>query len=161
MNLIYIKTFLEIASTRSFYQAAINLNIAQSTASARINSLEEVLGHALFRRSRAGFEITPEGHQFQRHALNLMRSWEQAKQSVGLKSKHQPVYRVCIQINLWELLISNWIPWIRGKDPDSILELETEFSTVMMDQLSNGLLDIGIMYTPRTSQGLKVEMLLE
>lgn len=161
MNLLYVKTFLEIVSTRNFYQAAKNLNIAQSTASARIGHLEDVLGHTLFHRSRAGFEITAAGLQFQKHALNLMRSWEQAQHSMGLSDGHRSIYRICIQINLWELLISNWIPWIRDKDPDAILELETEFSVVMMDQISNGLLDIGVMYTPRQIQGLKVEQLLE
>jgi len=44
MNLIYIKTFLEIAATGNFERAARNLNIAQSTASAGINTLEESLG---------------------------------------------------------------------------------------------------------------------
>lgn len=161
MNLLYVKTFLEIVSTRNFYQASKNLNIAQSTASARIIHLEGELGHTLFHRSRAGFEITAAGLKFQKHALNLIRSWEQAQHSMGLSEEHQSIYRICIQINLWELLISNWIPWIRNRDPTSILELETEFSVVMMDQLSSGLLDIGVMYTPRKIQGLIVEQLLE
>ncbi len=113
MNLIYIKTFLEIASTRNFDRAARILNIALSTASARISTLEQVLGHRLFNRSRAGFDITPAGIHFQRHAVTMMRSWEQAQQSIGLKSEQQSVYRICFQINLWEKLISNWIPWIR------------------------------------------------
>ncbi len=161
MNFLYIKTFLEIASTRNFNQAAKNLYIAQSTVSARISHLENELGHSLFNRSRAGFEITPAGLQFQKHALTLMRSWEQAKQTMGFLDVEQSIYRICIQINLWELIISSWIPWIKDRDPYSILELETEFSTAMMDQLSKGLLDIGVMYTPRKTQGLKVEQLLE
>jgi DNA-binding transcriptional LysR family regulator len=56
MNLIYIRTFLKIATTRIFERAARNLNFAQSTASARINTLEESLGHSLFNRSRAGLK---------------------------------------------------------------------------------------------------------
>ena len=72
MNLIYIKTFLEIAATRNFERAAKNLNIAQSTASARINTLEESLGHSLFNRNRSGFEITEAGIRFQKYALNVM-----------------------------------------------------------------------------------------
>ena len=161
MNLIYIKTFLEIAVTRNFDRAAKNLNIAQSTASARISTLEQTLGHSLFSRSRAGFDITPAGMQFQRHALNMMRSWEQAQQSIGLSSEQQSVYRICVQINLWEKLISNWIPWIRAKDPNAILELESDYSGVMMNQLSDGMLDIGVMYSPSKVQGLKIEKLLE
>ncbi len=109
MNLIYVKTFIEIAVTRNFCQAAKNLNIAQSTASSRISMLEETLGHPLFNRSRSGFEITQAGLQFQKHALNMMRSWEQAQQSVGLVSGTQSVYRVCVQVHLWEKLINSWI----------------------------------------------------
>lgn len=160
MNLIYVKTFLEIAATRNFYRAAKNLNIAQSTASSRISTLEQALGHSLFSRSRAGFDITPAGVQFQRHALNMMRSWEQAQRSVGLVSGQQSVYRVCVQVNLWEKLISNWIPWIRAKDPKAILELESDYSEVMMNQLSDGLLDIGVMYSPARVEGLKIEQLM-
>ncbi len=161
MNLIYIKTFLEIAATRSFAQAAKNLNIAQSTASARINTLEESLGHSLFDRSRAGFEITSAGMNFQKYALNMMRSWEQARQSVGLTDANQSLYRICVQMNLWERLISHWIPWIREIDPEAILDLESDYSGIMMNQLSEGLLDIGVMYTPAKIQGLKIEKLLE
>jgi DNA-binding transcriptional LysR family regulator len=161
MNLIYIKTFLEIAATRSFEQAAKNLNIAQSTASARINTLEYSLGQSLFNRSRAGFEITSAGMQLQKHALNMMRSWEQAQLSVGLINANQSVYRVCVQVNLWERLISHWIPWIREREPEAILDLESNYSGLMMNQLSDGLLDIGVMYTPAKIQGLKIEKLLE
>ena len=161
MNLIYIKTFLEIAATRSFEQAAKNLNIAQSTASARINMLEKSLRCRLFNRSRAGFEITPAGMQLQKHALNMVRSWEQAQLSVGLTNANQSVYRVCVQINLWEKLISHWIPWIRERDPEAILDLESDYSELMMNRLSDGLLDIGIMYTPAKVQGLKIEKLLD
>jgi len=161
MNLLYVKTFLEITITQNFYQAAINLNIAQSTASARISALEEALGYRLFNRSRAGFDITAAGLQFQRHALNMMRSWEQAQQSIDRVDGQQSVYRVSVQVNLWEKLISNWIPWIREREPNAVLNLESDFSTVMMNQLSDGLLDIGVMYTPRRTQGLQIEKLLE
>ena len=161
MNFIYLKTFLEIAVTRSFYQAAKNLNIAQSTASARISMLEETLGERLFSRSRAGIELTHAGLQLQKPALNMLRAWEQAQQSIKLSSGYKSVYRVCVQINLWEQLVSSWIPWIKEKDPNAILELESDFSGIMMNQLSNGLLDIGVMYTPRKVQGLAIEKLFE
>jgi len=161
VNLIYIKTFLEIATTRSFINAAENLHIAQSTTSVRINALEESLGQSLFLRSKAGIELTNAGLQFQKYAVNMIRTWEQAQQEIKLPEGYKSIYRICVQINLWEKLISNWIPWIREKDPNSILELESDFSGVMMSQLSDGLLDIGVMYTPRKVQGLKIEHLLE
>ncbi len=123
--------------------------------------LEETLGHQLFSRSRSGFEITPAGLQFQKHALNMMRSWEQAQQSIGLDGEVQSMYRVCVQINLWEKLINKWIPWIRQKDPRAILDVDSDYSTEMMNHLSDGLLDIGVMYSPRKVQGLEIEQLFE
>jgi len=161
MSLLYIKTFLEITVTQNFYQAAINLNIAQSTASARISTLEQALGYSLFNRSRAGFDITPAGLQFQKHALNMIRSWEQAQLSIGLTGGQHSVYRISVQVNLWEKLINNWVPWMREKEPSAILDLESDYSGVMMNQLSDGLLDIGVMYTPRRVHGLQIEQLLE
>lgn len=123
--------------------------------------LEQTLGHQLFNRSRAGFEITPAGLQFQKHALNMMRCWEQAQQSIGLDGEVQSMFRVCVQINLWEKLINNWIPWIKQQDPGAILDVDSDYSTEMMNHLSDGLLDIGVMYSPRKMQGLKIEQLFE
>jgi DNA-binding transcriptional LysR family regulator len=64
-------------------------------------------------------------------------------------------------MNLWERLITNLIPWIREQEPEAILDLETDYSDLMMNHLSEGLLDIGVMYTPAKVQGLKIEKLLE
>jgi DNA-binding transcriptional LysR family regulator len=50
---------------------------------------------------------------------------------------------------------------MREKEPNAILDLESDYSGVMMNQLSDGLLDIGVMYTPRRVHGLQIEQLLE
>ena len=44
MKLDHIRTFLEIAACGNFNQAADNLDVTQSTVSARINTLEEQFG---------------------------------------------------------------------------------------------------------------------
>ena len=54
MNLEHIRTFLEVAATGNFNRAADNLNVTQSTVSARIKALEDELGLALFARSHKG-----------------------------------------------------------------------------------------------------------
>ena len=51
MNLDHIKTFLEIATCGTFNRAARNLNVTQSTVSARIKTLEESFGRRLFVRA--------------------------------------------------------------------------------------------------------------
>ena len=45
--------------------------------------------------------------------------------------------------------------------PDVALRIEADYSPSQMRQLSDGLLDIGIMYQPRRVPGLEIEKLLE
>ena len=62
------RTFLEIVRTRSFVRAAEQLNVSQTTVSARIKTLEERLGRSLFVRNKNGASLTPAGEQFLRYA---------------------------------------------------------------------------------------------
>ncbi len=50
MDIALAQTFLMVADTGSFVDAARKLNITQSTVSARIKTLEELFGRPLFER---------------------------------------------------------------------------------------------------------------
>jgi DNA-binding transcriptional LysR family regulator len=58
--------------------------VTQSTVSARVKTLEDTLGRALFERSKAGARLTSAGEQFQRHATALLRVWQHAQLDVAL-----------------------------------------------------------------------------
>ena len=65
------------------------------------------------------------------------------------------------QVSLWQQLVMPWIPRMRRIAPDVALRVETDYSTSLMRQLWDGLLDIGVMYQPRRQPGLVIEDLLE
>ncbi|MEX3009607.1 LysR family transcriptional regulator [Hoeflea sp. TYP-13] len=161
MNLDHIWTFLEVAKTGNFNRAAENLNITQSTASARIKSLEERAGHPLLNRSHSGCELTAAGAQFYHYASGIQRLWQKSQQSVALKPGFRTVLSIGAQVSLWERLVLEWMAWMRSKAPDVALRVEADYSPSQMRQLSDGLLDIGVMYQPRNTPGLVVEKLLE
>jgi len=52
------------AETRSFRQAADNLNVEQSTVSRRVRDLEDQLGARIFDRSPSGVTLTAAGERF-------------------------------------------------------------------------------------------------
>lgn len=157
----HIETFLEIAACGNFNRAAETLNVTQSTVSARVKALEEQLGRALFARGHAGAELTAAGHQFRHYALSMQRLWQQAHQAVTLPPGFRAVLGLGAQVSLWERLILKWIPSMREQFPDVALRVEADYSMSQMRQLADGLLDIGVMYEPRQTPGLKVETLLE
>lgn len=161
MKLEHIQTFLEIAACGSYNRAAENLNVTQSTVSARIKTLEEHIGRALFARGHAGARLTAAGHHFRHYALSMQRLWQQAQQAVTLPPGYRAVLGLGAQVSLWEHLILKWIPFMREKFPDVALRVEADYSTSQMRQLADGLLDIGVMYEPRQTPGLVVETLLE
>ena len=161
MNIEHIKTFLEIAATGNFNRAAERLNVTQSTASARIKTLEDRLDRVLFLRGRNGATLTAAGRRFHRYALSAVRAWEQARQETALPEGYRAYLGLGSQVSLWERLILKWIPWMRQEAPDVALRLEADYSDSLMRRLSEGLLDIGVMYLPRTASGLVIEKLLE
>ena len=89
MDIALARTFLMVAETGSFIDAARKMNITQSTVSARIKVLEDLFGRPLFERSRSGAELTAPGEQFQKHALALMRVWQHAQLEVGLSGPYR------------------------------------------------------------------------
>lgn len=161
MNLDHIRTFLEVSECGNFHKAAKALNVTQSTVSARIRTLEDHFGLPLFRRSRSGVELTGGGQQFRRYALNLQQFWQQAYQAVTLPRGYRGVFALAAQVSLWDRLILPWIPWMRAQAPDLALRLDADYSNAQMRQLSDGLLDIGVMYQPRQIPGLVVEKLFD
>jgi len=161
VNLDHIWTFLEVADTGNFNRAARNLNVTQSTVSARIKSLEENFGHALLTRGHAGCELTAAGHQLRQYAVGIQRLWQKSHQAVTLRPGFRSVLAIGAQVSLWERLVLDWIAWMREKVPDVALRVEADYSSSQMRQLADGLLDIGVMYQPRHTPGLVVEKLLE
>ncbi|WP_419905793.1 LysR family transcriptional regulator [Kiloniella sp.] len=161
MNLSHLDTFLEIADTGNFNKAAENLSVTQSTISGRVKALEDSLGRPLFKRNHNGVELTPAGRQLQRYTTSMLSLWKQAKQEVCLPHGLNATVSLSSQFSLWERLILHWMPWMRNNAPGVALRLDTNYSKAMMRQLSDGVLDIGVMYSPRQVSGLKVEKLLE
>lgn len=161
MKLDHIRTFLEIAKTGNFNQAAGILNVTQSTVSARIKTLEDEFSQTLFLRSHAGAELTAAGQQFREYALGMQRLWQQAHQAVTLQTGYHAVLGLGAQVSLWDRLVLDWISWMRENAPDVALRIEADYSPSQMQQLQDGLLDIGVMYQPRQTPGLAIEKLMD
>jgi LysR family transcriptional regulator, flagellar master operon regulator len=161
MDIDLARTFLAVIETGSFIDAAQRVYVTQSTVSMRIRSLEQRLGKTLFERSKAGATLTPAGAQFHKHALAMVRVWEQARLEVALPAGYQAALTVGGQYSLWDGFLLEWLARMRAKAPDIALRTQSGFSNVLMQHLVEGTLDIGVMYTPQRRPGFELEMLFE
>lgn len=155
------RTFLTVVAAGNFISAADRLHVTQSTVSARIRALEDLLGCRLFVRNKAGTTLTPAGRLFQRHASTLVRTVEQARHDVGVPRGFRAALTVGGRFGLWEQLLLKWLPLMRQRAPDVSIRAEIGLEADLMQGLVEGRIDIGVMYTPQSRPGLKVEILLE
>ncbi len=161
MDIELARTFLEVVETGNFKRAADRLNVTQSTVSMRVKTLEDLLGQRLFRRSKAGAELTAPGHHFNQYALTMVRAWQQARQDIALPSGFRAVVNVGAQFGLSERLLVRWLPWMRGAVPDVALRAEVGFPEVLMEHVAIGLIDIALVYNAPSRPHVVVERVLE
>jgi DNA-binding transcriptional LysR family regulator len=76
---ILLQTFLAVAETRSFTQAAERLGLRQSTVSQHIRKLEQEAGRRLFVRDTHSVTMTADGEAMIEFARNILAANERAE----------------------------------------------------------------------------------
>jgi LysR family transcriptional regulator, flagellar master operon regulator len=155
------RTFLEIVSTGNFIRAAERLNVGQTTVSARIHTLEQQLGRPLFVRNKGGASLTPAGEQFLRYAPTFVQLWQRARHQVAVPPGHRAVLTVGSEVSLWELLLLDWVLWMRRSLRDIALRVHVDVPQDLIKHVAGGLVDVAIMYAPQHLPGLKIDLLME
>ena len=161
MDINLARTFLTVADTGSFIEAARKMNITQSTVSARIKSLEEHLNKALFERSKSGAALTTAGEQFRRHALALVRVWQHAQLDVSGSDKHRDRLSVGAPMSLWDGFLLKWLAWLRTNIPDIAVAALAQPQSVVTQRMLEGTLDLAVVYRPIQLAGIVTEHLFD
>jgi DNA-binding transcriptional LysR family regulator len=161
MDITQIRTFIAVADTGSFVAAAKKIYVTQSTVSIRIRNLEDQLGTYLFKRSKQGANLTIAGKHFLKHALALTKIWDQARLTVGIGDEHESLIRIGGQVSLWDGFLLKLLPWMRIHAPEIAIRTEMGYSPDLNQKLSEGSIDIGIMYRPAHRPGFKIKQILE
>lgn len=161
MDITLARTFLEIVASGSFLRAAERLHVTQTAVSARVRTLEELLGRQLFRRNKSGASLTSAGEHFMRYAPTLIQVWERARHQVAVPAGRRAVVTVGCEISLWDPLLLDWLLWMRRAAPQLALRTEVGAPDSLIGQVSEGILDIAIVYAPQQRPGLRIELLIE
>ncbi|MFZ4809009.1 MAG: LysR family transcriptional regulator [Hyphomicrobiaceae bacterium] len=161
MDINLARTFLSVAETGSFIEAARKMNITQSTVSARIKGLEEMLGRPLFERSKSGAALTAAGTQFQKHALAIVRVWQHAQLELRLTEEHRDHLAVGSELPLWDGFLMKWVGWLRANVSDIAVSGTSAAPGALLERLVEGTLDLAVLYRPSQPPGLRMEHLFD
>ena len=155
MNTDLLRTFLEVAKTRHFGQAADNLYITQSAVSSRIRQLEDVIGVPLFTRNRNNILLTPSGERLLPHAENLLVAWQIALQEVGVPSSQSMQLTLGGTSNLWDTFLQSVLPKLADRFPALYIRTEINSSQELTRALLAGRVDIAVVLDPPTNVDLE------
>ena len=161
MDIALIRTFLEVAATGSFVNASDRLFVTQSAVSLRVQRLEDSLGKQLFLRSKSGAELTSAGREFERYALSLIKIWEEARQQIGVPEGYSKSLTVGAQYSLWPRLGFRWIDQMQATMPTLNVRAEIGMPDRLTRFLVEGIVQIGLMYTPQLRPGLSARKIMD
>lgn len=154
MNLRQLETFMVITKLGSFSAAADRLCVTQSTISARIIELEQVLGVELFDRSQRHVQLTVKGRELVIYAQQMEALSEQIKHTIGSKSSLTGIVRIGVA----ELVAMTWLPkfaaLIRTRYPSLQVEFEVGLNPFLSDGIRSGSLDLAVVAGRSPEPGL-------
>ena len=136
-----LRTFLAVAQTLSFTQAARRLGLRQSTVSQHVRRLEEATGRPLFTRDTHAVELTEDGEAMLGFARSILEAHERAAAFfTGTRLRGR------LRFGASEDFVTTRLPEIleafRREHPEVDLELTVELSGTLQARLEAGRLDL-------------------
>lgn len=144
MNIVALKTFLTVVDLGNLNKAAERLNVTQSTVSARLDALENVLGQTLLLRSRRGAQMTKAGFALQRHAEVIVQAWDRGRRAVESPRGFEATFSVSCEHDLWEGNVATWIDEITASHPQVAVEVWPGVPSEIEGWLRSGLIDAAV-----------------
>ena len=87
LSLRQVRYFVAVAERGSVSRAAQDIGTSPSTVAEALKALQGHLGAALFYRSAKGLTLTHKGHQFLRHAQNILATVSSAERAVHVDDR--------------------------------------------------------------------------
>ena len=150
MDFRQLEAFVSTVEHKSFSAAAAALYLSQPTISSHVHSLEKELQVQLIHRTTKRFEVTSEGQRLYEYAVALLQLQKKAINELSdapKKELHIGASSVPGQCILPQIL-GNY----RQLCPDVCFQVVFSDSLDIIQQVSNGTLDIGLVGTTAESR---------
>jgi len=162
MTLTELRYIVAIARLRHFGQAAKACFVSQPTLSIAVKKLEEELGIALFERNGSHIAITPQGELIIPQAQRVL---EEAKKIKSIAAQGQGQLTGTLRIGaiytIGPYLFPQLVPALLKDAPNMPLQIEENFTAVLLEQLKRGDQDAIIVALPFQAPGIVVQALYE
>lgn len=151
-----LQLLLEVAETGSLGRAAQRHGLSQPAVSARMQTMERLVGFALVSRSARGSTLTPAGALLAEWARGVLAAAEFLEAGIGsLRSERTERMRVSASLTVAEHLLPGWLVQLAAKHPDTAVSLTATNSAQVAARVLAGAADVGFIEGPDLPSGLQ------
>lgn len=145
MNIQDIRAFVAVAETGSVNRAAARLNLTQPAVTRRIQSFEAALGEGLvFDRTVKPATLTATGRHVLEHCRRVLSAVAELEACATSATDPSGELRIGVAHGLGEMVLTTPLDAIRRKFPRIRLQVSSNWSTGLIDELRSGGLDCAV-----------------
>ncbi|MBC7470726.1 MAG: LysR family transcriptional regulator [Ramlibacter sp.] len=157
MDIRALKCFIWTAELGNITRASAELGIVQSALSRKLQNIEQELGAALFVRLPRGIQLTPAGQQFLGRARRILRELESARSEISNQAAVEGAVTLGLSPTLAPIIAPGCLEQVHRDFPDVALKVVEGFSSVMLEPLLSGRIDVAVLTNPPRVSGLRLE----
>ncbi len=155
MTLTQLDYIVAVDTYRHFATAAEACHVTQPTLSMQIQKLEDELGVLVFDRSKQPVVPTETGQTILVQARDVLRAARRIPEIVSeSKEDFRGDFRIGIIPTLAPYLLPYFIGEFVGKYPAVSVHIQELVTEQVVEKLRNGLIDVGLVVTPLTENGI-------
>ncbi len=157
VNLKQLEYFVHVAELGSFSKAALVLDIAQPALSRQVRALETDLRETLLLRNGRGVTLTEAGQRLFEHGRSILEAVAAARSDMGA-SRDLPTGRITVGLppTLSRQLTLPLIDAFGRRCPQARLAIVEGLSTHIVEWITTGRVDLGLMYNPEAQPALEI-----
>src|SRR6266404_8196092 len=157
-----LEHLVRLAEHAHFGRAATACHVTQSTLSASIKELENILQVSLVDRTKRRVVLTPLGHEIVERARRILREGEDLVEAARAESEPlSGTLRMGVVPTIGPFLLPNILPRLRRAYPALRLYLVEDLTSRLVEELHAGRLDILLLALPYDCGNVEVRALFQ
>ena len=161
MEIHQLTYFVAVAETGSFTRAAEHCNVAQPSLSQQIMKLEQELGESLFDRLPRRTVLTEAGRMLLPRANSILAELQDIKHGLNVDVEDG---RGVLSVGFIPTIAPFVLPWVIKRFnqdfPLATLSVHEDLTEVLVQDITDGKLDVGITSLPIHNKSIRTQELL-
>jgi DNA-binding transcriptional LysR family regulator len=162
MNIIQLRSFVEIVDNKSFSKAAKKLGISQPALSMQLQALEEELDTKLLDRTTKTIKLTKTGRETYKYAKKIISEQKNLLKAIRIEEEIvKGKINICGSTIPGEQVLPFIIGGFKKLYRQSDIKLFISDSLKVIDAVKNGIYDIGVVGVKIKNEDLDFKELLD